>query len=139
MARNFLRLYAHLVWKTWDQLPLVTPDVRAVVYPVLLRKAGELGCSALAVGGVEDHVHLLVSFPATVAVSTILKELKGASSHAAQSAGPDRFFKWQGSYGAVSVSPSGLRHVIEYIENQEAHHRRGKLDGDLEAVTELDD
>ena len=139
MPNNYLRMYVHLMWKTWDHLPLITPDVRAHVYPILLHKAKELGCSALALGGVEDHVHMLVSFPATACLSEILKGVKGASSRAAQLEWPNRFFKWQGSYGAVTVAPSGIPAVIGYIERQEEHHRRGDLDTELEAAFEPDE
>ena len=51
---------------------------------------------------------------------------------------PDRFFKWQGSYGAVTVAPSGIPAVIGYIERQEEHHRRGDLNAELEAAFEVD-
>ncbi len=129
----------HLVWKTWDHLPLTTLEVRELLYPVLLRKAREMGCSSLAVGGVEDHVHLLISFRPTVYLSDVVKELKGTSSRAVGLELPKRFFKWEGSYGAISVSPADLDPVTLYIEKQAEHHRRGDCDADLETFTEPDE
>jgi REP element-mobilizing transposase RayT len=119
-------------------LPLITDDVRAVLYPVLLRKARELDCTVHALGGIEDHVHMLVAYPAPICMSEILKGTKGASSHAMRTAIPDRFFKWQGSYGAITVSPAHLPRLIRYIENQADHHRRGDLDEELERAAEPD-
>jgi REP element-mobilizing transposase RayT len=139
MTANYLRLYVHLVWKTWDHLPLITAQVRELVYPVILDKAGEMHGVAHAIGGVEDHVHTLIAFPATVCVSEMAKAIKGASSHALRTALPEQFFKWQGSYGAVTVSPSALPAVIRYIENQVDHHRRNALDAELERADEPDD
>src|SRR5947199_5757910 len=118
MPANYLRLFVHLVWKTWDHLPLISPDVKAKIYPVMLHKAQELRCSVEALGGVEDHVHMLISFPATVCLSDVLKGIKGASSNAARLEFPDQFFKWQACYGAITVSPEGVPAVIRYIENQ---------------------
>ena len=138
MPDNYLRLYVHLIWKTWDHLPLLTPDVCGIVYPVLLGKARELGCKTLALGGVEDHVHQLVRIPPTLDISRLVKELKGASSRHAHLTFPQRNFKWRGSYGAISVSPATLPTVMAYIANQKDHHQRNYLEIELETC-ELDE
>jgi REP element-mobilizing transposase RayT len=82
----------------------------------------------IAVGGVDDHVHLLVRLPSTVSIADAVKQLKGSSSHFAnheveKSGG----FRWQGSYGAFSISERIVPRVRRYIANQEQHHRRGAL------------
>ena len=82
----------------------------------------------LAVGGMGDHVHLLVQLPSTVSIADAVKQLRGSSSHftnheVEKTAG----FRWQGSYGAFSVSERILPRVRHYIVNQEEHHRTGKL------------
>ena len=136
MPDNYLRLYVHLIWKTWDHMPLLTQEVRAAVYPVLLGKAREQGCETLAIGGVEDHVHLLIKMPSTLDVALLVKEMKGASSRHAHLVFPSKTFKWRGTYGAVSVSSSALSTVIEYIENQAAHHQRNYLQIELETYEE---
>jgi REP element-mobilizing transposase RayT len=72
---------------------------------------------------VEDHVHLLVRLPATVAVAKLAQQVKGASAHLITHViAPDRFFKWQGAYGAFSVSPRDLDAVCAYIHHQREHH-----------------
>jgi len=111
------------VWATWDRLPLITPLVERQIYACIVAKCRELKCGPLAVGGIEDHVHLLVGFPPNLAVATLVGEVKGASSHLmTHKVQPDIFFKWQGAYGAFTVPKAGLRDVAEYIENQKAHH-----------------
>jgi REP element-mobilizing transposase RayT len=81
--------------------------------------------TALQVGGVEDHVHALVTAPPTIAPFQIAQFLKGESSkwiHEEFSALRD--FGWQDGYGAFTVSKSNLPDVISYILNQREHHRQ---------------
>jgi REP element-mobilizing transposase RayT len=103
----------------------------------MLNKAEVLGCPVHAIGGVEDHVHVLFSLPSTQAISSVVKELKGASSRIVSLEYPDRFFKWQGTYGALSVSPAALPAVTGYIQNQADHHNRGDLKDSFETVEML--
>ncbi len=122
MRQTHSRLYAHLVWATWDRAPLLTAEVRPRVFRVLQHQASQLGAEVLAIGGVDDHVHVLVRFPPKLAIALLVGRMKGASSHfVAQILGIP--FRWQGSYGAFSVSTSALPRVREYVLNQEQHHR----------------
>jgi len=66
MSRNFSQLYVHCVWATWDRLPIVTPDIKDIVYAANARQCQQLNCTVIAIGGVADHVHLLTSFPPKV-------------------------------------------------------------------------
>jgi REP element-mobilizing transposase RayT len=84
----------------------------------------------VALGGVEDHVHVLIRVPATLSISSIVKQIKGSSSHLAN-AGEDTF-KWQGGYAAFSVSRGLLARARDYVQNQEERHRAGKLVRDFE-------
>ncbi|MBD1891477.1 IS200/IS605 family transposase [Coleofasciculus sp. FACHB-SPT9] len=125
MRSNFTQLYLHCVWATWDRLPLITPDIQKVIYAAIIRQCEQLGCTAIAVGGIEDHVHLLTGFPSTLAVSDLVKQVKGSSSHLiTHEIKPSEFFKWQGSYGAFTVSHDAIDKVADYIRNQAIHHRQ---------------
>jgi putative transposase len=81
MRRNKLSLFLHLVWATWDRLPLITTDIERSLYRQLESEARKLECSVLAIGGIEDHLHMLVSIPATIRIADLVKQLKGVSSH----------------------------------------------------------
>jgi len=82
---------------------------------------------------VEDHIHLLVRLPAAVSVAALVKQVKGASSHLVNhKLSVDAEFKWQGAYGAFTVSPSAVSAGAEYIRCQEQHHRDRSIDPDLE-------
>ncbi|MEW5978378.1 MAG: transposase [Acidobacteriota bacterium] len=79
----------------------------------------------IQIGGIEDHVHVLVQAPATLAPSKIAQLLKGGSSLWMGTQFPEiRHFAWQDGYGAFTVSRSNLSDVGEYIRNQREHHRK---------------
>ena len=133
MREPYTQLYVHLVWATWDRAPLITPDVREPLYACMQAECSALKADVLAIGGVANHVHVLVRYPATLDVSRLVKQIKGASSHLiTHKVASDRFFKWQGAYGAFSVDKSRLAGLREYILNQEQHHRDNTLDTDHE-------
>ena len=81
MREPFTQLYLHLVWATWDRLPLISSERRDPIYACIQNECSELRCDVLGLGGIEDHAHLLVRFPTTVSVAQLAKQVKGASSH----------------------------------------------------------
>ena len=82
-----------------------------------------LGGVPLQVGGVADHVHLLVGLKATHAVADIVREVKKASNSWVQAL-LDRKFQWQEGYGAFTVSRGDIGDITDYITSQEEHHRK---------------
>jgi putative transposase len=128
MRRNFTQLYVHLIWATWDRLPLITPNLKEQIYNVISYECKQLGCSVVAIGGIEDHVHLLTGFPANVSISELVKQIKGSSSHCVMNQiQPNKFFKWQGSYAAFSVNHQDLNAITPCIQNQTTHHQQQTL------------
>ncbi len=123
MREPFTQLYVHLVWATWDRLPLVTPEVEKRLYGAILAKCRELRCPPIRIGGIQDHVHLLARLHSTVAVATLVKDVKGSSSHLmTHEITPGRYFKWQGTYGAFTLRGEEVPTVTAYIANQRRHH-----------------
>ena len=121
-------VYIHYVWATWDRMPLVTPLVETEIYACLSAKCRELKCIPLAIGGTEDHVHVLARLHPMVAIAQLAHGMKGSSSHLIT----HRLaylppFRWQGCYGAFSVRPKHVRRIANYIENQKDHHVTKKL------------
>jgi len=87
----------------------------------------------LAIGGTDDHVHLLAEIPATLPVSLLMKNVKGSTSHLVNTVGGrNDFFKWQGAYGAYTVGHLELPTITRYIQNQEQHHSGGTTVKNLE-------
>jgi putative transposase len=123
MRAPYTQLFVHCVWATWDRLPLITSAVEQRLYASITTKCRELDCVVLALGGVEDHVHLLVRIPTTLTIAGLVREVKGSSSHLMTHAiSPNTFFKWQGAYGAFSVSKDDIDRVAAYIQAQKTHH-----------------
>ncbi|MBS1248454.1 MAG: hypothetical protein MAG431_00005 [Chloroflexi bacterium] len=121
-------LYVHIVWSTWDRISLINEVIEPRIYAAIAAKCRELKCTLIAIGGVEDHVHMLARMHAPVSVSKLVKDVKGSSSHlVTHEITPDEFFKWQGSYSAFSVSPEVLPRLGSYIENQKQHHAEGEI------------
>ena len=121
---SFVSSLHHCVFATKNREPLLTPDIRDRLWPYLGGIARENGIKALAIGGVADHVHILLSMPASMSISKATQLLKGNSSkwiHETFSA--LRAFAWQEGYAAFSIGVSGIEETREYIRNQKEHHR----------------
>jgi len=96
-------------------------------------KCLELKCEVMALGGDLDHVHLLVCLPATLAVSDLVKNVKGASSHLLNHrVSIETEFKWQGACAVFSISGADVPDVVKYIENQKQHHAQRRLNNGWE-------
>ena len=115
----------HCVWATKERRPLIRPDLRQRLWPYLGGIARENKMKALIVGGLEDHVHVLLSIPASLSVSKSVQLLKGNSSKWIHDTFKEDWdFEWQEGYGAFSVGISGVEDTAKYIQGQTDHHRR---------------
>jgi len=100
-------------------------DLRERLWPYLGGIARENKMKTLAVGGVADHVHILISLPGTISVAKAIQLLKGNSSKWIHETFPQlSAFAWQEGYGAFSIGISGVEATTAYIRNQTEHHRR---------------
>ena len=134
---SFVSCLTHVVFSTKHRQPLITPGLQDRLWPYLGGIARENKMKALQVGGVADHVHLLLSLPSTLAIAKAVQLIKGNSSkwihdtfreHAA--------FEWQEGYGAFSIGVSGVQDTVAYIENQAEHHRKKSFREELIAFLE---
>ena len=97
--------------------PRQTPAYLAAVF-------NNHGSPALKVGGTSDHVHALFRLAKNRALAEVVEEIKTSSSKWIKTQGPGLGgFHGQSSYGGFSVSPGEVKGVLQYIEQQEAHHR----------------
>ena len=114
----------HCVFATKGREAVLTPQLRERLWPYVGGIARENGMTALAIGGVADHVHVLLSLPATMSLAKAMQLLKGNSSKWIHETFPElRSFAWQEGYGAFSIGVSGIKETRAYIQNQEEHHR----------------
>lgn len=124
-------IFMHLVWSTWDRVPLIGPEMADWLWPMIGEEARRSGCLWAVVGGVSDHTHVLCAMPATLSAAELAHQLKGASSRAANLRGGGGF-RWQGGYGAFSVSKADVPQIEAYVRNQPSHHADATVAQDWE-------
>ena len=123
MASTYLSLHYHLVFATKHREAVIAPEWRSRMHEYLGGTISGLGGFSQGVGGVADHVHLLVGLKATHCLADVVRELKKASSAWVHEQIGLRTFGWQEGYAAFTVSAPARPAVQQYIANQEEHHR----------------
>jgi putative transposase len=140
MSRNYYsEINLHIIWHTKNSLPLLTPEVEPLAQRFLKKRIVDTpGAFYHEIGGIESHVHVVVSVPPTLLISDFIGQLKGGSSHDVnQAAGRlAKVLQWQEGYGVVSFGTRDLPWVIEYVRNQRKHHARGTTHERLERITQ---
>ena len=121
MSATFVSLYIHIVFSTKNRHPWLTDKFIARMHDYLGETLRGLGATSIRIGGVEDHVHLLVGIKATHCISELVREIKKASTNWMHEELPT--FSWQVGYGVFSVSPERVKGVSKYIDNQAEHHK----------------
>lgn len=89
---------------------------------------------ALSVGGMPNHIHVLLSLPTTITVAKAVQVIKANSSGWMAEHPGQRSFAWQKGYGAFTIGVSQLKDTIQYIENQEQHHAKMQFDDELKMI-----
>ena len=129
---SFVSCLMHCVFSVKERCKLISPDVQERLYPYLGGIARENKMKALSIGGVEDHVHALVSLPSTLSVAKAVQLLKGNSSKwIHQTFSNQRLFEWQEGYGAFSIAVSGIEDTVRYIQSQREHHQAHSFEDEL--------
>ncbi len=124
MAHTYVSNLVHCVFGTKARRKQITPELQERLWPFIAGIARQNHFKAITIGGTHDHVHILLSIPATMSVAKAAQLLKGGSSKWVHETFPKwRDFAWQEGYGAFSISQSHLRATIDYIERQQEHHR----------------
>ena len=123
MPQSLSRVLVHLIFSTKNRKSyFADPAIRRDLHAYLAATANQLGCPAICVGGVADHVHVICSLGRTLSVAAFVAKLKVSSNQAVR----ERYlslFSWQNDYAAFSVAESTLEAVVQYVSNQEAHHK----------------
>ena len=123
MPSTYLSLHYHLVFGTKNRVPFIAPQWRSRLHEYLGGTIAGLGGFPQGVGGVADHVHLLVGLKATHCLADVLREVKKASSVWVHEQIGLPSFAWQEGYAAFTVSAPAREGVQKYIANQGEHHR----------------
>jgi REP element-mobilizing transposase RayT len=132
MGHTYTSTLFHIVFSTKERQPVIAEPAKLWAY--MAGVARNLDYEAFAIGGTQNHVHLLVRLPSDVSVSQAVQKLKSNSSRWLRENGS--WFGWQQGYGAFSVSASNADAVRHYIQNQAEHHRRRSFEDEFVALLE---
>jgi putative transposase len=119
MGHTYATNLVHIVFSTKERRVSIPSHKLHELWAYLQGIARNLKAETLAIGGISDHVHILVSVPKSMALSDLVMKLKANSS---KWMGPN--FAWQEGYRAFSVSSSNIDAVQKYIRSQAEHHRK---------------
>ena len=107
---------------------MISPKIENRLYHYLTHKIIETpGTYPRAIGGIETQVHLGVSLEPSIPVSDRIGKLKGSSAHYINHEVQPKALEWQRGYGIVSFGTKDLKWVVEFINNQKEHHKRGTI------------
>jgi REP-associated tyrosine transposase len=124
MPSTHLSLHYHLIFSTKDRVAFMHKDWRGRLHAYMGGIVNDLGGVPEKIGGIDDHVHMLVGLRATHRLADVLKEIKASSSKWVHEELKKPLFSWQEGYGAFTISAPQIETVKKYIDNQEEHHRR---------------
>ncbi|WP_250629906.1 IS200/IS605 family transposase [Rhodoflexus caldus] len=136
--QNYLALWYHLIWATKHRLPFIQRAWKWELYGRMRDFCETKGYHLDFINGIEDHVHLLLSPKPQYAISDIVRDIKRDSYFWVKEKGfcGDEF-GWQDGYGALTVSPSQVDAVRNYISHQEVHHRQISFEDELNKIRQI--
>jgi REP-associated tyrosine transposase len=125
MGHTYVSNLVHCVFSTKHRQKLINIELEERLWPYMGGIARENNMKAMSIGGTEDHIHMLLSLPATIAIAKAIQLIKGGSSKWVHDEFPQHgHFGWQEGYGAFSVGISQVEETIGYIQRQKEHHRK---------------
>ena len=125
MSQTYFKVWLHIVWSTKDRFPFLTPPIRKQLFDHIYEIAYKKDYHLSQINGIEDHIHCLFSLNPKIAISKMVNDIKGESSHwlNEQKLMKARF-SWQRGFGVFSVSELNVERIRRYIKNQQEHHRK---------------
>jgi len=136
VAHTYTTIRIHVVFSTQGRRPLLLPEIQPRVWDYLGGIGNHHSIPINAVGGFENHAHILMSLPPTITLSKAVQTLKAFSSKWLNESGAMKNgrFAWQEGYSAFSVSQSNVDAVVDYIRAQPDHHRKHSFKDELRAL-----
>lgn len=131
MSHTYCCSLFHCVFSTKDRHKSISPDIQPGLGEYIGGIARKHGMKALVVGGMEDHVHILLSLPSSLPVAQAMREIKSASSRWMHETCNLKNFEWQEGYGAFSIGSSQIGPTLAYIGRQREHHRKRDFQGEF--------
>jgi REP element-mobilizing transposase RayT len=135
MSQSLSNILIHIIFSTKNREPVIDDIIKSELYAFLVSLSRSLGCFVHKIGGIEDHIHLLVALPRTISVSKLVEDLKKQSSRWIKNKGTKyHSFAWQNGYGAFSISASHQSALENYISNQKEHHKKNSFKDEFRII-----
>ncbi|HYG78317.1 MAG TPA: IS200/IS605 family transposase [Planctomycetota bacterium] len=132
MGQSYSSILIHTVFSTKHREPTIPDDIAPELYKYMATVLKTNECPALIIGGTNNHVHLLHTLSRTIAMSSLIEELKSDSSKWIKQRSPlSKSFYWQSGYGAFSIGQSGVAALEKYIRLQKQHHEKKTFEDEL--------
>ncbi len=133
----YTEAFHHFVWATRKREHFITPDIERELYRCLSRLCEEAHVQIQALNGMPDHVHLVVTLPATLAPSVLMHDLKGTSAHFINRLPEvNGCLYWQEGYSWLTFTQDDLPRIVRYVDRQKERHALGKLSPKLERAAD---
>lgn len=137
MSGTYTKLHYHILFSTKGRRAMLKPEIQPRVHEYLGGLVRGEGGTAIQIGGMPDHVHLLVRWRTDESIAWLLRQIKSNSSRWIHETFPDlSTFQWQEGYAAFTVSESQIGVVRAYVANQVSHHKGKSFEREL--ITLLD-
>ena len=134
---SYISIWLHCVWTTINHIPFLTDGIRSEVIAHIFENSKVKGIHLNQLNGYLDHLHALISLGGTQNIAEIMRNIKGESSFWINKNKLTSWkFEWQDDYYCVSVDYSHMKNLVRYIQNQESHHAKAKLEEELEILIE---
>jgi REP element-mobilizing transposase RayT len=124
MAHTHCSLLFHCVFSTKERRKIIPEELQERLWAYMGGIAREHEMKALALGGMDDHVHILLSLPTSKAIANAMREIKAGSSRWMHETCNLPDFEWQEGYGAFSIGQTQIDSTVAYIARQKEHHRK---------------
>jgi putative transposase len=129
MSHTYAHNPVHVVFSTKERRKLIRKESQSGLWAYLAGVCKKQRIFVHEIGGIEDHLHMLIEIPLTLSFSDAMEEIKTSSSR-----WMGRNFAWQRGFGVFGVSASSMDAVIRYIRTQEAHHRKMTFEEEFVAL-----
>lgn len=134
MSHTYVQNIIHVIFSTKKRRKTIPGTMKKHLWSYIAGICKNEKVFVHAIGGMEDHIHLLLQVPPTLALAAVVASIKSNSSRWMGEQGHD--FSWQKGYGGFSVSASNRATVVKYIQNQESHHKKMNFEEEFIALLE---
>lgn len=133
MPHSLSKILVHLVFSTKNREPLINDIIKPHLHAYIIGILKKLKCPSIQTNGTFDHIHILFPLGRVIMVCDLVEDVKKASSKWMKLNGSENFF-WQTGYGAFSISQSHCNRLINYIKNQQNHHKRASFQDEYRLI-----